>query len=272
MSIGKTVWSVKCGVIGMLLVMGMTSVAEPTVTVGEVTTGEPWSKVTVNYTLNGTDAEAYYKVAFDVTAGGQTAGVTNGAAKLMDGAATKELDTAALFGKQVTDTKAKVKVSLIAIKPKAAGVQLWAGGPFWAEANLGQAEQGGPAEYGALYTFDNATKEVAKLGGDWRLPSQNEFEALCSNCDQKWDAQNGVMGRLFTGKGDYKSNSIFLPAAGYGRGYGREYAGDKGNYWSSTEDGANYARYLYFYAGGARVSDSDRILGFSVRAVRGSAE
>ena len=111
--------------------------ADPSVTVGEVTAGEPWSTITVNYTLGGVDAATDYKVAFDITAGGQTASVTNDATKLTDGAATKEIDTAKLFGKQVVDTKAKVKVSLIAIKPKLGGVQLWEGGPIFAECNVG---------------------------------------------------------------------------------------------------------------------------------------
>lgn len=46
--------------------------------------------VAVNYTLGGTDAKLEYKVAVDVTAGGQTVSATNDAAKLTDGAATKE--------------------------------------------------------------------------------------------------------------------------------------------------------------------------------------
>ena len=111
--------------------------ADPSVTVGEVTAGEPWSTITVNYTLGGVEAATDYKVAFDVMAGGQTASVTNDATKLTDGAATKEIDTAKLFGKQVVDTKAKVKVSLIAIKPKLGGVQLWKDGPYFAECNVG---------------------------------------------------------------------------------------------------------------------------------------
>ena len=36
---------------------GLAAVAAPTVTVDEVKTGEPWSKITVNYTLGGTDAQ-----------------------------------------------------------------------------------------------------------------------------------------------------------------------------------------------------------------------
>ena len=191
--------------------------ADPSVTVGEVTAGEPWSTITVNYTLGGVDVATDYKVAFDITAGGQIASVTNDATKLTDGAATKEINTVEIFGKEVVDTKAKVKVSLIAIKAKAkGGFQLWEGGPIWAEANLGDAEQGVPAEYGALYNFANATNEVAKLGDGWRLPTNDEFDALISNCGKgEWTNQNGVDGRLFKGTGDYESNSIFLPAAGY---------------------------------------------------------
>ena len=152
-----------------------------TVTVDKVESGDPWSKVTVNYTLNGTDAEAYYKVAFDVTAGGQTAGVTNGAAKLMDGAATKELDTAALFGKQVTDTKAKVKVSLIAINPKSlGGVQLWENGPFFAECNVGATK---PEEYGYYFWWGDIVGYVHN-GSSWDAVdgSKTGFSFSSENC------------------------------------------------------------------------------------------
>ena len=119
--------------------------ADPSVTVGEVTTGEPWSTITVNYTLGGTDAKTDYKVAFDVMAGGQIASVTNDATKLTDGAATKEINTVEIFGKEVVDTKAKVKVSLIAIKassePEYVVMKMGTGeGAYtlkWATMNLG---------------------------------------------------------------------------------------------------------------------------------------
>ena len=268
MSIGKTVWRVKYGVIGMLLVMGMASVAEPTVTVGEVKTGEPWSKVTVSYTLGGTDTKLEYKVAFAVTAGGQTASVTNDAAKLTDGAATQVIDTAALFGKQVSDTKAKVRVSLIAVKPK--GVQLWENGPFWAECNVGATK---PEEYGELYTFndDKAKKAAESLGSGWRLPTRTELNALRRNCGTgKWTERNGVNGCLFTGKGDYSSKSIFLPAAGYtGYGVNRKEPGGESGYWSSTEEGVSSVWTLLIDEGDfSDVILVDRVFGMPVRAVR----
>ena len=257
--------------------VGMTAVADPSVTIDKVESVKPWvsatGAITVDYTLGGIDADGWYKVAFDVTAKNETKGVTNAAAKLTDGAATKEIDTAALFGKQVVDTKAKVKVSLIALKPKdppPAG-QLWANGPIWAECNVGATK---PEEYGILTNFNDAAQAVTDaLGKDWRLPTKEEFEALCSNCEQKWDELNGVKGRFFTGKGDYSSNSIFLPAAGYGDSSGRRYAGSKGYYWSSTgKDAATYAWNLYFGGSGdAYVDYEARSKVFSVRAVR-SAE
>ena len=219
---------------------GLAAVAEPTVTVDEVKTGEPWSKITVNYTLGGMDAKLKYKVAFDVTAKNETRGVTNAAVKLTDGAATKEIDIVAIFGKQVADTKAKVKVTLIAIKPLG-GVQLWANGPFWAESNIGKSEVNDHPEYGGIYKYHEA--QSALLGQDWRLPTGNELGTLCdtSYCTQKWDDEK--KGWIFTGAREgYTDKSIFLPAAGSDgctqEGKRKEAeAGSKGFYWSSTEWG-----------------------------------
>ena len=266
--------TIKSIVAAALCAVGFAAVAEPTVTVGEVKTGEPWSKITVNYTLGGTDAKTDYKVAFNVTAKGQTASVTNDAAKLTDGAATKEIDTAQLFGKQVVDTQAKVKVTLIAVKPKdppPAG-QLWENGPIWAECNVGAKA---PGDYGELYTFsDNKAADAAKsLGDGWRLPTDQELKDLLSNCEKNWetckDSEGAeINGYRFTGKGDYSSNSIFLPAAGYEYGDGRDYAGENGLYWSSEAYGGDQVWHLSFDEDDASVYDFDRSLGLSVRAVR----
>jgi len=122
--------------------------SSPSVAVGEVSSGVPWSTVTVNYTLGGMDAATDYKVVFDVTANGVTRGVTNAAAKLTDGPASKVIDTAALFGAANADPKAKVRVSLIAVKTQADGVQLWEDGPYWAECNVGATK---PEEYGYYF-------------------------------------------------------------------------------------------------------------------------
>ena len=76
-----------------------------------------------------------------------------------------------------------------------------------------------------------------------------------------------VKERKFTGKGDYASNSVFLPAAGYCY-LGRVYVqGDYGYYWSSTPNGSNNAYDLYFVSGYQCVNGLDRYDGSSVRAV-----
>ena len=138
---------IKSFLVGAMVTVGLMAVASPSVTIGEVATGAPWSTVTVNYTLGGLDADLDYKVAFDVTANGVTRGVTNAAAKLTDGSASKVIDTTALFGVAKADPKAKVRVSLIAVKPLP-GVQLWEGGPYWAECNVGATK---PEEYGYYF-------------------------------------------------------------------------------------------------------------------------
>ena len=98
---------------GTVVIASLVTMAGSEVAVNEVMTGNPWSTITVTYTLGGVDADLSYKVAFDVTANGVTKGVTNAATKLMDGVATQVIDTAMLFGTAVADPKAKVCVSLV---------------------------------------------------------------------------------------------------------------------------------------------------------------
>ena len=165
-------------------------------------------------------------------------------------------------------------------------VQLWKNGPKFAEYNVGVTD--GKAEsYGGYYCWggsidqdpngayksgtdaligddDSATK---LWGSAWRMHTQAELEALLANCDVEWTAVNGVNGRKFTGKGDYASNSVFLPAAGgctYGVVYGK---GDLGDYWSSTLDGSGEACRLYFDSDGQYVLSNYLSSGCSVRAV-----
>ena len=165
-------------------------------------------------------------------------------------------------------------------------VQLWENGPRFAEYNVGVTD-GKPESYGGYYcwgsSIDKDSNSAYKSGSDaltgdddtatklwgsaWRMPTQAELEALLANCDVEWKAVNGVNGRKFTGKGDYASNFVFLPAAGYcirGDVYGQ---GDVGYYWSSTLDGSGSPCRLYFDSGGQYVKYGYRSGGSSVRAV-----
>ena len=55
------------------------------------------------------------------------------------------------------------------------------------------------------------------MGGDWRMPTKDEFQELLDNTTNEWVIDfngSGVNGRKFTSKTD-KSKYIFIPAAGY---------------------------------------------------------
>ena len=109
------------------------------------------------------------------------------------------------------------------------------------------------------------------MGGDWRMPTEAEFDELLSGTTNEWVTNynsTGVSGRKFTSKTN--GNSIFIPAAGVcgdGSVYG---VGDVGLVWSSSlyTSYPNYAWYLNFGSGDCHLSGNGRSYGRSVRGVR----
>jgi hypothetical protein len=114
-------------------------------------------------------------------------------------------------------------------------------------------------------------------GGGWRMPTNQELSVLNGNCDWTWTTQNGVNGYVVRGRGDYASNSIFLPCAGRGYGTSLTNSGLNGYYWSSVpySDNNNYyydynlSRNLYFFSSRHLTDFSSRDLGQPVRPVQG---
>ena len=190
------------------------------------------------------------------------------------------------------------------------GVQLWEGGPYWAECNVGAKK---PEEYGLYFmwgdtvghagnwtfnishcpTYNKSISQLQSmgyidptgnltaahdaatvhLGAPWRMPTVEEFSALIVNCTAMWTSRNGVNGRLVTGMGAYASKSIFLPAAGYGYGSGLNNLGSYGAYWSSTPISGHSDRACFLYFSfGFSWGGSYRDDGLSVRPVRGFAK
>ena len=172
-------------------------------------------------------------------------------------------------------------------------VQLWANGPKFAEYNVGAASA---TEYGGYYTWggyndkeeDYYNTGVSNLsctgnfitdtatniwGSNWRMPTKEELDKLLANCDVAWTNDykgdnTNIKGRIFTGKGNYSSNSVFLPAAGmYLGGIVRD-PGNEGHYWSSTPYESDSA-YLLDFSSSYKpiVMDYLRNHGYSVRAV-----
>ena len=111
-------------------------------------------------------------------------------------------------------------------------------------------------------------------GGEWRMPTRDEIDALVSNCTATWITTNGVRGQLVTGKGTYANRSIFLPAAGYGAPSNIQNSGFLCHYWSSTPDlgDSRYAWNLLITSWGSfELNSNYRCSGRPVRPVRGFA-
>lgn len=161
-------------------------------------------------------------------------------------------------------------------------VQLWDGGPKFAEYNIGATSV---TDYGGYYCWGKTTNKdknreyksglddltgdddtATKLWGNkWRMPTKEELDSLLAKCDVKWDNTN--KGLLCTGKGAYSSNSVFLPAAGIwqnGNVYGQ---GDGGLCWCSTPSDSSDAYVLAFNLVDQQVNYNNRDYGYSVRAV-----
>lgn len=84
-------------------------------------------------------------------------------------------------------------------------------------------------------------------GDHWRIPTIQEQDELCKKCDWIWKTMNGVGGYVIQGRGDYASNSVFLPAAGRGDKASLSLFGSDGNYWSSSACWYG-AGEIYFYS------------------------
>lgn len=213
--------------------------------------------------------------------------------------------------------KGDVKAVVRAIKGgKPNKVQLWEGGPYWADRNIGADN---PWDYGLYFwwgdtkgykqengtwvasdgslfddsnvptknnnvitlrdegwiTEDNVLAPMCdaahvQWGGDWRIPTRQEFSDLCNKCDWIWTTVNGVKGCIVQGQGGYASSSIFLPAAGHLFVRFIINGGVKGDYWSSVPSAnINDAGELNFGSGYHR-SDYElgRYIGLSIRPVQ----
>ncbi|MCQ2227286.1 MAG: fimbrillin family protein [Bacteroidales bacterium] len=121
-------------------------------------------------------------------------------------------------------------------------------------------------------TLDKADDAAAaNWGGDWVMPSPDDFDELQQHCTYEWTKQNRMDGYKFTGS---NGNSIFLPAAGSRDNGGLSGEGSYGYYWSSSlyENDSYRGGGLNFRNDGFNPwSDNGRYYGRSVRPVCPSA-
>ena len=117
---------------------------------------------------------------------------------------------------------------------------------------------------------DDAATHI--MGGDWRMPTQNEFQELLDNTDNEWIEnfnESGVNGRKFTSRID-TSKYIFIPASGSRLGSLSAYQSSLGFVWSSSlyTSNPNCAWNLYFDSDDIATDDHDyRNYGHVVRGV-----
>jgi hypothetical protein len=137
--------------------------------------------------------------------------------------------------------------------------------PTYGKSNLTLRDEGWVTADGVLAPEHDAAHK--HWGGDWRMPTGQEFDDLVSKCDWTRTTMNGVNGYLVCGRGDYSSASIFLPGAGYG--FWADFVGaGYGFYWSSVPCyDYNNAWYLSFGLPG--MDGCHRSEGQSVRPLQG---
>ena len=128
------------------------------------------------------------------------------------------------------------------------------------------------ASYTAPSVSENLNLEQdaahVNLGGNWRMPTDDECQELIDNTTQTWTNDYngiGVAGKVFTSK--VNGNSVFFPAAGYCDDSFVGSVGSDGNFWSASWGSSSYAWGLYFYSGSQYLSDDYRYYGYSVRGV-----
>ncbi|MCR5325224.1 MAG: hypothetical protein K6E37_00560 [Bacteroidales bacterium] len=111
-------------------------------------------------------------------------------------------------------------------------------------------------------------------GGNWRMPTDEEWKELKENCSWEWTSDyngTGVAGRIVTGKvSGYENKSIFLPAAGYMWSTDLKDLGSIGYYWSSSlfTERSGSAWRLFFSSTGVSRYSYGRTSGHSIRPVK----
>lgn len=128
----------------------------------------------------------------------------------------------------------------------------------------------GPQNQSILDQDDDVATVVQ--GGTWRMPTQDEFQELLSQC--RWHyvqagAVGPLAGHLVTGP---NGNSIFLPLAGQGQHppFGHRYTNSnpQGWYWSAERPGGHGNPLCLSLEEKTTTTEYDDYNGFSIRPVR----
>ena len=153
----------------------------------------------------------------------------------------------------------------------------------WSDYSFGQSKNGPfskyvrEAEYGTVdhKTVLDPSDDAAHVnwGGDWRLPTQEEFQELMTNCSWSWTTRNGIPGyRVTSYKEGFSGVSIFLPANGMIGGTSPSDVGTVGNYWSASlsAEASYHGLSPYFSNSYVKSGNCYRYFGLGIRPVEGT--
>lgn len=112
-----------------------------------------------------------------------------------------------------------------------------------------------------------------RWGGNWRMPTVDEFRELMDSCTWTWTTINGVNGyKVTSNMHGYTDRSIFLPAVGLGNANFNNRQDDHGLYWSSSlrpssPNSPNCPYVISFASGGFSLGASAQFNGYPIRPV-----
>lgn len=112
----------------------------------------------------------------------------------------------------------------------------------------------------------------ARLGGNWHLPTKEQFQELYDETDREWQTNyggvSGLNGWKFMKKSDH-SVYVFFPASGRYEGTTLNVRGTRGFYWSASWYSDSDAYSLNFFSSSVYPQDYDlRRYGYTVRPVQ----
>ena len=98
-----------------------------------------------------------------------------------------------------------------------------------------------------------------KLGGNWRMPSKEEFEELLSKCTWTWSSEKN--GYTVTGPND---KSIFMPISGF---INPDLVNNSALYWSGDPNYVSNGYFMYYDSSSKYTQYTYRSLGATIRPV-----
>ena len=103
-------------------------------------------------------------------------------------------------------------------------------------------------------------------GGNWHIPTKDDFAELINNCKQEWVTYGDISGYKFIGP---NGKSIFFPAAGCFENMSPFNQNSYGYYWTSIDNVKGFrANNLSFYKGRLVIDKYNRYAGLTIRPVK----